>query len=111
MPKQDSSTQLVPCFRAGSPQRGTPHEFIERGVARRLRDEGAGYFADSGRVFQLVAPLVPEPENVRESAAAIPFSKVPNPLRKPSALHYQVPACGDHRVSWLNRFMLPQVAG
>jgi len=56
-------------------------------------------------------PREPEPENVRESAAATPFSKVPNPLRKPSALHYQVPACGDHRVSWLNRFMLPQVSG
>jgi hypothetical protein len=56
--------------------------------------------------FQLVGrSLERSPEHASSTSALIPFSRVTNPLMYPSHLHYQIPAKGDHRLRWLNRFM------
>lgn len=36
---------------------------------------------------------------------ALPFGKVQSKFQKPHALHYEIPALGDHRIKWLSRFM------
>jgi hypothetical protein len=35
----------------------------------------------------------------------LPFSRQQNKLVAPDKLHYSIPACADHRLSWLYRFM------
>lgn len=38
----------------------------------------------------------------------LPFSRQQHPMRKPNALHYEIPAVGDHRLRWLYSFMTPE---
>ena len=40
--------------------------------------------------------------------AKVELHRSPNKMKKPHALHYEIPAVGDHRIRWYMRFMVSE---
>jgi hypothetical protein len=45
------------------------------------------------------------PERVSSFASLVPFGRVYDKLLQPPSVNYPVPAYGDHRLRWMNRFI------
>lgn len=76
-----------------------------RGADLVEQDRGTFILLPNGRrAVQLFPPL----EVLQEQSArncVTPFGRLINKLMAPPNLHYEIPAEGDHRLSWLYRFM------
>jgi hypothetical protein len=80
----------------------------DRDELRLWRDEGKGFFVDHGKNFQMASFMAPQERGISSDAAAVPFSRVQDKLRKPTPIHYPIPAMGDHRLRWMYSFMIPE---
>lgn len=101
LPKSD----LVGCFFAGSSREHGP-DFTElRETVRTWLDAGQGYFVSHGKYFQILGTVIDPQKELLGHSNLIPFSRVPNRMRKPESINYPIPAYGDHRLRWHHAFM------
>ena len=102
-----SKTDLVSCFHAGSDRSGKPDFTKDRAELHAWKDEGRGFFVDHGLNFQMLSAQ-PVERGISSDAAAVPFSRIQDKLRKPTSINYPIPAVVDHRLRWFGRFMIPE---
>lgn len=104
MPKTD----LVPCFYLEQDETWeTPAYLRLRSEVHQLKQAKLGKFINHGTAFRLFKN---QTAAVRQSyfegplgiGNLLPFSRIPNGTEKH---HYPVPACGDHRIQWMNSFI------
>jgi len=104
-----AKTDLVPTYIDGQPQDGKPYCEYRRLECREMKKRGEGLFQRHGKIFVIYKPLAKPPADQSSafSLVRITANSRSHGLVAPQRHHYQVPAAGDHRIAWLNRFMKP----
>ena len=101
------ATDVIPAFLEGDRTDGAPWHRYPRSECREMKRKGEGYFVSNGKVFMVSRPREIEiPVTGLLGKGVIPFARIPNPMQRPERIHYPIPACADHRLSWRYRFMI-----
>lgn len=75
--------------------------------AERRAGSLQGWYVDNGKTFVVYCSRLVQDDvdNIRSKACVIPWSRVVDKLMQPPDVNYPIPACGDHRLRWIHRFM------